>query len=180
MYVCTVNFFAEQASSAKKQKIYLEEKFGTVPPDIEFNENIRNYYETFVDTPGVDDITWNDLSMDAVFCRINQCDTSAGEELLYAQLRKGQLSDTEYRQLERKIKAAEKEEDRLDIERELMKIGKYRGSYFIPSLHGRVGRISDETYVALSDTANFILCGAYLLLYHPGTVTSTLLLQYLE
>ena len=62
----------------KKQKIYLEEKFGTVPPDIEFNENIRNYYETFVDTPGVDDITWNDLSMDAVFCRINQCDTSAG------------------------------------------------------------------------------------------------------
>ena len=51
----------------KKQKIYLEKKFGTVPSDREFNENIRNYYETFVDMPGVDDITWNDLSMDAVF-----------------------------------------------------------------------------------------------------------------
>ncbi|MEJ8733580.1 MutS-related protein [Mediterraneibacter sp. ICN-202921] len=159
----------------KKQKIYLEEKFGTVPPDIEFNENIRNYYETFVDTPGVDDITWNDLSMDAVFCRINQCDTSAGEELLYAQLRKGQLSDTEYRQLERKIKAAEKEEDRLDIERELMKIGKYRGSYFIPSYMDALEEYRMK-HTWLYQTLQILFFAALIFFFIiPGTVTSTLL-----
>ena len=35
----------------------------------------------------VDDITWNDLDMDQVFRRINICQTSPGEEVLYARLR---------------------------------------------------------------------------------------------
>ena len=35
----------------------------------------------------VDDITWNDLDMDAVFARLNGTESSVGEEILYAQLR---------------------------------------------------------------------------------------------
>ena len=35
----------------------------------------------------VDDITWNDLDMDALFTRINQCQSNVGEAVLYAMLR---------------------------------------------------------------------------------------------
>ena len=36
---------------------------------------------------GIDAVTWNDLSMDKVFTRINNCNSSIGEELLYHKLR---------------------------------------------------------------------------------------------
>ena len=58
------------------------EKFAEVPGEREQNENTGNYYENFGEG-GVDDVTWNDLSMDTVFGRLNQCDSSAGEEMLY-------------------------------------------------------------------------------------------------
>lgn len=35
----------------------------------------------------VDDITWNDLDMDALYTRINQCQSNVGEAVLYAMLR---------------------------------------------------------------------------------------------
>ena len=35
----------------------------------------------------IDDITWNDLDMDAVFARINVCRSAAGESMLYYMLR---------------------------------------------------------------------------------------------
>ena len=83
---------------------------------------------------GIDDITWNDLSMNEVFQRINQCDTSAGEEILYWKLRRNDMSDEERRVFEectdfygRNEKAREK------IEMLLCDIGKSRSSYYIPS-----------------------------------------------
>ena len=83
---------------------------------------------------GIDDITWNDLSMNEEFQRINQCDTSAGEEILYWKLRRNDMSDEERRVFEectdfygRNEKAREK------IEMLLCDIGKSRSSYYIPS-----------------------------------------------
>lgn len=43
---------------------------------------------------GVDMITWNDLDMDGVFDRLNTCQSSVGEEYLYALLHRG-LGDSE-------------------------------------------------------------------------------------
>ena len=36
----------------------------------------------------VDDTTWNDLNMDAVFKRVNACCSTAGEQYLYYMLRR--------------------------------------------------------------------------------------------
>lgn len=43
---------------------------------------------------GIDGITWNDLDMDEVFDRLNTCQSSVGEEYLYALLHRG-LGDSE-------------------------------------------------------------------------------------
>lgn len=116
----------------KRQEAYISQKFGTVPADGEIRENVSKYYEIYSEPGDVDEVTWNDLSMDDIFTRINQCDTSAGEEILYYWLHRGQLADEEYVKLERRIEAAGREKERLEIERELMKMGKGRGAYFIP------------------------------------------------
>lgn len=116
----------------KRQEAYISQKFGTVPADGEIRENVSKYYEIYSEPGDVDEVTWNDLSMDDIFTRINQCDTSAGEEILYYWLHRGHLADEEYAELERRIEAAGREKERLEIERELMKMGKGRGAYFIP------------------------------------------------
>ncbi len=60
------------------------------PPDSkrtnEF-ESITEYYRyAEIDSINADAITWNDLDMDEVFDRINTCESSVGEEYLYALL----------------------------------------------------------------------------------------------
>ncbi len=117
----------------KRQEAYISQKFGTVPADGEIRENVSKYYEIYSEPGDVDEVTWNDLSMDDIFTRINQCDTSAGEEILYYWLHRGHLADEEYVKLERRIEAVGREKERLEIERELMKMGKGRGAYFIPA-----------------------------------------------
>ncbi len=69
------------------------------PPDSkranEF-ESITEYYRyTDVDNINADTITWNDLDMDEVFERINTCESSVGEEYLYALLHRQLTSEEE-------------------------------------------------------------------------------------
>ena len=66
-------------SMKRKRKAYIHEKFGKIPKIREWNEAVKNYYDVVSDGTGLDDITWNDLSMNEVFQRVAQCDTSPGE-----------------------------------------------------------------------------------------------------
>lgn len=64
------------------------------PPDPKrFNEieSIAGFYLSTggSNSGGIDEITWNDLDMDDVFDRINTCQSSVGEEYLYALLHRG-------------------------------------------------------------------------------------------
>lgn len=63
-----------------KQFIYINEDFDSIASYWKNKKNNTNYY-------GVDDVTWNDLSMDEVFKRINYTKTSVGTEYLFNQLR---------------------------------------------------------------------------------------------
>lgn len=62
---------------ALPQKEYKPEQFA----------NISHYYLSHQDGFSIDDITWNDLNMDQVFCRMNYTWSAAGEEYLYSLLR---------------------------------------------------------------------------------------------
>ena len=64
------------------------------PPDPKRFNEIESIAEFYLSTGGsndggIDEITWNDLDMDDVFDRINTCQSSVGEEYLYALLHRG-------------------------------------------------------------------------------------------
>lgn len=121
------------------RKQALREKYGEIPPIGAWDEKekVKSYYEWMKgreQEDWVDDITWNDLSMNQVFQRINSCDTSAGEEILYWRLRKNGMTPEECVSFEEKIRTfSENEKEREDVERLLWKIGKSPSSYYIPA-----------------------------------------------
>lgn len=120
----------------RKRKAYLHNKFGIVPEEAadNWNENRRNYYDLFAQADDVDDITWNDLSMNEIFVRVNNCDTSVGEEVLYWRLRKCGMSEADRDAFERSAAAFDRDEDlRVAAEEQLGNIGKTASSYYIPS-----------------------------------------------
>ena len=118
----------------RRRKSYIREKFGRIPKAGEWNENRKDFCSLFPEEISVDDITWNDLSMDQVFDRINQCDTSAGEEILYWRLRKNGMDPEERALFEKRVEAFDRN-DRLreSVEDLLCDMGKSSASYYIPS-----------------------------------------------
>lgn len=118
----------------RRRKSYIREKFGRIPKAGEWNENRKDFCSLFPEEISVDDITWNDLSMDQVFDRINQCDTSAGEEILYWRLRKNGMDPEERALFEKRVEAFDRN-DRLreSVEDLLCDMGKFSASYYIPS-----------------------------------------------
>ena len=79
--------------SKKQQAMYqVNDRFGKPPGDLDKGnlQSIRKHWDVKQnDIPNplaIDNLTWNDLSMDAVFERINMCSSSMGEEYLYALL----------------------------------------------------------------------------------------------
>lgn len=118
----------------RKRKDFVHGKFGTVPKAKEWNDNIRSFCDIVDDGSGVDEVTWNDLSMNEVFQRLSQCDTSAGEEVLYWRLRKNHMSEEERQLFERRVRMfMNNEKEREDIEMLLCDIGKSPSSYSIPA-----------------------------------------------
>ena len=57
-------------------------------------ESIASYYKNVEDKGFyIDDITWNDLNMNIVFSRINNTQSSVGEEFLYNTLRRPEFNE---------------------------------------------------------------------------------------
>ena len=79
MFIWLISYY----SMKRKRKAYIHEKFGKIPKIREWNDAVKNYYDVVNDGTGLDDVTWNDLSMNDIFQRVAQCDTSPGEEILY-------------------------------------------------------------------------------------------------
>ena len=121
--------------SEHKQKKYLikrlKEEWGSIP-DAEYTsekmESIKSFYFTQKDEyMDVDDITWNDLDMDEIYWRMNNTQSSLGEEYLYALLRKPCFSPEELEERNRLIEYFSSHEDeRIQIQTELNKVGKLR------------------------------------------------------
>lgn len=138
--IILVMFFMMSMSGRKvaknKRKEHIEGKFGTNPlkKRVEIPENVDNYHNTFGESEGIDDVTWNDLSMDQVFARINHCDSSIGEEILYHKLRQCDAAKEENELLEKRISYWKSNpKKRIDMEYLLADLGKNESAYYIPS-----------------------------------------------
>jgi len=79
----------------KRFKIKLEKEYGSrsiEDYDSKRLDTISRYYEKHPKEYQIDDITWNDLSLDEVFMLLNKTLSSAGEEYLYYKLRTPEFS----------------------------------------------------------------------------------------
>ena len=88
-FVALQGFLSNRRDKKRFEK-KLYESFGK-RPDKEYKVErflrIPGYYENHREPGQIDDITWNDLSMDQVFMRLNYTISSSGEEVLYYLLR---------------------------------------------------------------------------------------------
>lgn len=85
-------------SEKKRFERKLYESYGKRPDKeykVERFMRIPGYYEHHQRQGQIDDITWNDLSMDQVFMRLNYTISSSGEEVLYDMLRSPDRSKEE-------------------------------------------------------------------------------------
>lgn len=114
----------------ERKKEYLRSEWGIYTRDEEeysdkLWRNIRFYHDQNKPEYPVDEITWNDLSMDTVFCNMNHTRTSAGEEYLYHILRSPVFEEEELVKREKVIQSiAEHETLREEFELALYDIGK--------------------------------------------------------
>lgn len=113
-----------------KQRLFLRLKntWGSPSRDEyshELFESIKYYYRQNVSDGDVDDITCNDLDMDAVFKDLNHTMTSIGEEYLYALLRKPCTDISLLEERENTINCIQADEnERIKLQMALAGIGK--------------------------------------------------------
>ena len=122
----------------KKKNIHamLKKQFGKKPEykDYDFDRIKIFWKETARENEEgcIDDITWNDLDMDQVFERINMCCSSVGEQYLYKKLRSHSFDGRKLDSFEKKVMfALEHEDDRIEIQKKLLRIGKRENHYYV-------------------------------------------------
>ena len=115
--------------SSKKRRQALDEQFGKIPQPNMHMDSVAAYWEAVVShhdlSVYIDDITWDDLDMDKVYQRIDACQTSVGDEYLYAMLRQPIFEQAKLSGRENLLSILEADPKlRLDIQVILSKMGK--------------------------------------------------------
>lgn len=142
---------------AKKKRIlhFLTERYGQKPEERKYDlDEIKILWKELDEKKeGIDEITWNDLDMDDVFRRINACNSSLGEQVLYRCIRRSPFDyhpseemdnfkeTSEGRRqdggnlefLEKQVSFfAGNSQVRQRIQTELFGFGKRKGNYYVP------------------------------------------------
>ncbi|MBR1931089.1 MAG: hypothetical protein IJ833_06400 [Lachnospiraceae bacterium] len=128
-------FIREAYLGKKREKEFvrsLYEDYGKEPKRELTSERLKkvgSYYQRHLEPGQVDDITWNDLSMDEVFKQMNHTLSATGEEYLYYTLRNTVKTRQELNSLERLIVYfSEHEEERVKVQLLMNRLG-FVGKY---------------------------------------------------
>lgn len=115
-------------SNGKKLRRRVLDQFGQRPQEDYPLEDIPAYCQ-LDSAPAIDHTTWTDLDMDLVFRRLNSCQSSVGEQVLYAQLHR--LSPpARWEELLTHLEGRPQEREALWLT--LARLGKRRGGYSLP------------------------------------------------
>ena len=122
---------SQQIKVKRIQKMKIQRRFGEIPDMEEILPIERiSVYHKHQGREDVDQVTWSDLSMDQVFQRIDQCDSAAGEAVLYNMLH---CTDNGQAQRKELLKYYEEQaEPRKKAEAILISLGKREGLYYLP------------------------------------------------
>lgn len=120
-----------EMQAEKNFRAAMKRKWGE-EPNLDIKEGrmsaIPKYFERHKTKDSIDDITWNDLGMDAVYERLNYCRSGAGQEYLYYRLRTPEQTD-DFETEEKHIRNfAENEKLRIDCQMIFAKMANY-GKY---------------------------------------------------
>lgn len=163
LVVFLIAFYVKGALEERKKKQRfreeLREHYGqpkTHADNPERYQNLGKYYEKHQKGYYVDDITWNDLSMDQIYHRVNYMHSACGEEYLYYRLRcpeqiYGQEALSE-REEELICYLQEHEKERIELQLQFAQIG-YTGKYslyqYLEFLENLGERNNKKHYAAL-------------------------------
>lgn len=177
-----VVFLYQIAVNAKRREQYLKktwkEAWGTASEkeyDYTKYESISHYFRQQlrkgkITEPYVDDITWNDLDLDAVYQVMDHTTSSVGAEYLYYLLRTPVFSAEKLRERERLMEFfAEQEAERLRLQYLFYEIGgmpKYSVSDYMDRLEDVRREKNSKHYLAI--TAIFAGAGALLVVPEVG------------
>lgn len=134
----------------KKKKLFIKslyENYGQISrKEYEAAQyaSISKYFENHKEGFYIDDITWNDLSMDAVFMQMNHTFSAAGEEYLYYTLRSPKMQEQELKSQEEKVRFFMEHTD----ERVRMQV--------LFAQVGKIGKFSIYTYLDFLDAVKDI------------------------
>lgn len=137
IFICLILFFIvlimwrEYVGNRQYLKNRLEQiyaAYGT-PPERTYGAEelarISMYYQKHQRVDQIDDITWNDLNLDAVYQRLNTCLSAAGDEYLYYRLRTPAKDGDELFYLEKRIRFfMEQEEERHRLQKICYQLGR--------------------------------------------------------
>ena len=124
--------------SRNGKKALLRQSFGAIPQRENRDYGGIEYDWDFEQTnlseqEQIDEITWNDLEMDAVYLRVNNCRSFAGEQALYTALHRLSQDREAEEALRGKIRYfGEHETERERATYLLHCLGKEHGSYYLP------------------------------------------------
>lgn len=124
---------AVQAKKAEKRFIESLYHYGEQKPGKDYSleryAKIGSFYKRHCEAGHVDDITWNDLSMDEIFKRMDYTLSASGEEYLYYTLRNTKRTKEELEHLEEVVTFfAEHIDERVMLQYRMKKLG-YTGKY---------------------------------------------------
>lgn len=141
---------AEEKNRKKKYRRQLRELYGSFPDrtySAEELDRISRYYwhrrEKIFHENDIDEITWNDLTMDNIFARMNFTQSSSGEEYLYAMLRHPVTDDRDGAQARMETHISymmAHEEERLDTMMALGELG-HTGKYALSDYLDYLGEL---------------------------------------
>lgn len=159
---------------------WLHENYGALPRQtaqtVEDTSRIAGYFKKHgKEDFWIDDITWNDLNMDAVFRQMNYAYSAAGEEYLYYLLRSPRQKVGELKRMEEHIRIfMENKESRIQYQiffAEAGKTGKYSIYDYLDHLELLGERKNTTHYLG-----NLLLLASIVLMFASVPVGVTLLL----
>lgn len=111
----------------------------------------RDIAATVAPEDTVDDVTWADLDMDAVFCRVDRAASVVGSEALYAMLRQtGADAETLARRMALAEALRADEATRLDVQQAALMIGRRHFHGALDFLRDAQGRFPGPGYMLLA------------------------------
>lgn len=190
---CLISY--EHKQGKRKLKQFLRENYGKKPARQEYDfKKVGMYWNQFgefvQEDEKIDEVTWNDLEMNQVFNRINNCSSFTGEQLLYSTLHCLPKNEEYSKKLEGKIEYfASNSKEREAIQTELSRLGKDELSYYLPFFMGNFDTLEIkgiwfyrilQILLVLSTALSFIIQNQICIIFAVGIYLINLVIYSLK